>query len=467
MDLNLHRRQGEAFLSPAREILFGGGAGGGKSHLMRVAAIAWCYEISGLQVYLFRRVSPDLWKTHMEGPQGFPALLASWVDAGKVSINYSKGEITFANGSKIFLCHCQYEKDVYKYQGPEFHVLMVDELTHFSEFQYRYLRSRVRMAGVQLSERYQGLFPRVLASSNPGNIGHNWVKEMFVSPQPPMTIWQPEDVAFSRQFIPSLLTDNPSVNPEEYRKTLEGLGNPELVKAMLQGSWDIVAGGMFDDVWNPDIHVVEPFEIPKTWRIDRSFDWGSSKPFSVQWWAESDGTESDAGIVPRGTLFLANEWYGWNGKPNEGCRMLASEVAKGIVEREEEWGWRGRVKPGPADPSIFATENGMCIANDMLRLPDGSGGVSWERADNERKPGWERLRKLLKASLADHMEEPGLFVFNRCRHFIRTVPVLPRDERDPDDVDSDAEDHEGDAARYKAMANRRELAQVNIRLWKN
>jgi hypothetical protein len=452
MDLKLHPRQGLAFLSQANEILYGGAAGGGKSHLMRVAAIAWCVAIENLQIYLFRRNLPDLLKNHLTGPAGFPVLLADWVNRGICSINYSRNRIEFWNGAKIHLCYCDKENDVYKYHGAEIHVLMMDELTHFSESMYRFLRGRLRLGGLAIPDPYKGLFPRILCASNPGSIGHNWVKMMFVDFAAPMEIRQaakPEG-GMARQYIPAKLDDNPTLieTDPDYEWRLEGLGNPELVRAMREGDWDIVAGGMFDDLWRRDVHVIEPFSIPSSWNVNRSFDWGSSKPFSVLWWAESDGTQAPNGRhYPPGTVFLINEWYGWNGRPNQGLKMLAVEIARGIREREAEWPFS--VDPGAADSSIFDAENGVCIADDMA-----AEGVIWLKADKSpgsRKIGWERLRKYLKASLQRPMEDPGLFIFNNCAQWVRTVPVLPRDEKKPDDVDTDAEDHAGDASRYRLM----------------
>jgi hypothetical protein len=132
LDIHLHVKQGEILRSEATEILYGGAAGGGKSHALRCLAIMWAYAFPGLQVYFFRRISDDLTKNHMEGPKGFAFLLAPWVEAGLVEI--VETEIRFKwNGSKIYLCHCHEEKDRYKYQGAEMHVLMVDELTHFTD----------------------------------------------------------------------------------------------------------------------------------------------------------------------------------------------------------------------------------------------------------------------------------------------------------------------------------------------
>lgn len=460
MRLELHPKQSEAFITPATELLYGGAAGGGKSHFLRVAAMVFCMQIPGLQVYLFRRISNDLVKNHMEGPSGFPALLAEWVEAKWVKVNYSDNTIEFWNHSKIFLCHCQYEKDVYKYQGAEIHLLLIDELTHFSRSIYNYLRGRVRMTGIDVPEQFTGRFPRIICGSNPGGVGHNWVKADFIDGAAPFQMRQmsKSEGGMLRQYIPARLDDNPSLaeSDPDYINRLEGLGNPSLVRAMRDGDWDIVAGGAFDDVWRRDVHVLTRFDIPRSWPINRSFDWGSSKPFSVGWWAESDGTEctiaGERRFFPRGTLFRIAEYYGWNGNPDEGCKMLAIEVARCILDIERDV-FRGRtVNPGPADAAIYAVENGKSIAADMARA-----GVMWTEADKRpgsRKSGLESIRKMLKACHQSPMEEPGLFVFDTCTHFIRTVPTLPRDERDPDDVNSKAEDHVYDETRYRCMTPR-------------
>lgn len=470
MELRLHPRQTEAFLTPATEVLYGGAAGGGKSHLMRTAAIAWCTDIPGLQVYIFRRISDDLTKNHMEGPTGFPALLAEWEQAGHVKIRTSPTTIEFWNGAKIHLCHCQYEKDVTKYQGAEIHVLMPDELTHFTEKIYRYLRGRCRLGALQLPAKYKGLFPRIVAGSNPGGVGHNWVKSTFIDGAPPMAIVQQPKAegGMRRQYIPAKLADNPTLTESDpdYIDRLEGLGNPALVRAMRDGDWDIVSGGMFDDLWDRDKHVLQPFEIPASWRIDRSFDWGSSKPFSVGWWAESDGTEATMAdgskrAFPRGTLFRVGEWYGWNGRPNEGLKMSDAGIADGIVKHQADMGIAQRVRPGPADSSIFDETNGDSPAKIQERHK-----VRWEKADKSpgsRKRGWQLIRGRLQAARADRLEEPGLFVFNHCTQFIRTFPVLPRDDRDPDDIDTDAEDHIADETRYRVLASKPQAMTINLR----
>lgn len=243
LDFSLHPKQMSALESKATEILYGGAAGGGKSHLMRIAAILWCTAIPGLQVYLFRRIRDDLVKNHVEGPNGFRAMLAGWVECKFVEI--VEDEIRFWNGSKIYLCHCKDEKDRFKYQGAEIHVLLIDELTHFTDVIYRFLRNRVRMVGITLPEAYRGKFPRIVCGANPGGIGHQFVKTTFIDGVRPMQAYftPKSEGGMLRQYIPARLEDNPSMASSDpgYEARLHGLGSDALVRAMRYGDWDIEA----------------------------------------------------------------------------------------------------------------------------------------------------------------------------------------------------------------------------------
>lgn len=408
---------------------------------MRVCAIAWCVDIPGLQVYLFRRTYPDLWKNHMEGPSSFPALLAEWVATGFVRLNLSDGQVIFSNGSKIHLCHCQNEKDVFKYQGAEIHVLLIDELTHFSETIYRFLRGRCRLGAFNLPERWAGMFPRILAGANPGGVGHHWVKASFIDGVVPLNTrrMDKKEGGMIRQYIPARLSDNPTMD-EDYADKLSGLGNETLVRAMLDGDWEIIAGAYFTE-FSRDRHVIKPFSLPSHWNRYRAFDWGSAKPFACYWIAVSDGELSR---FPRGALIVYREYYGMkDGEPNTGLKMPADRVAMEIKKKDQNETMGGMVY-SVADPAIFTADGGESIA-DAMRVV----GVRWRRADNKRKAGWEQIRIRLNG---DDDGKPLLYIFETCVHLIRTLPALQHDENDPEDVDSDMEDHAPDSLRYGCMA---------------
>ncbi|TGR83583.1 terminase [Mesorhizobium sp. M2D.F.Ca.ET.223.01.1.1] len=460
IDLHFHKKQTLAFHSTATEILYGGAAGGGKSHLMRQAAIMWCAEIPGLQVYLFRRISDDLTKNHMEGPQGFRALLAGWVACGWVEI--IEDEIRFWNGSKIFLCHCKDEKHRFKYQGAEIHVLLIDELTHFTEVIYRYLRMRVRMVGIKLPEKYKGCFPRILCGANPGGIGHQFVKQTFVDGAVPMEIRQAakSEGGMRRQFIPALLEDNPSMNDNdpEYENRLHGLGSEALVRAMRYGDWDVIEGAFFDNM-DRRRHVIRPFQIPEHWTRFRAGDWGSAKPFAFGWYAvASDDTIVAPGIViPRGALVKYREWYGIKTdkdgqyKPDTGLKMHADAVGAGVRERDGT----DVISYGVLDPAAFSQDGGPSIAERMARGTDGKNGATFRPADNARVAGrgamggWDQMRGRLTG---DEDGRPMLFFFETCVHTIRTIPALQHDENRPEDLDTTQEDHAADETRYACMS---------------
>src|SRR3990167_5018913 len=286
--LTLQPKQGVAFQTEATEVLYGGAAGGGKSYLLRASAIRWCAEVPGIQVYMFRRTLPDLRDNHLRGPTSFHAMLAPYTENGAVKYRAVENEFEFWNGAVLHLCYCDSENDVEKYRGAEIHVLIPDELTHFSEYQYRFLRSRVRIAGLKVPPKYVKRLPRIEAASNPGSIGHAWVKRTFISPKPAHEIWrtQAEEGGMLRQFIPARLADNPYLTRDDpqYADRLRGLGADNLVRAMLEGDWNLIAGQAYEKL-RLDTHCLEPFVIPAHWGRYRSVDWGSTHPFSVGWWA--------------------------------------------------------------------------------------------------------------------------------------------------------------------------------------
>ena len=320
----------------------------------------------------------------------------------------------------------------------------------------------------------------ILGSTNRGDpfaypMRDGWVKDRFKLMQKRGKIFYDEEgntrcpIFFPLDHNKLLL----AADPNYIQKILAAARNDAEKEAWISGSWDIVAGGMFDEAWFkaskfiviPEFH---PTDIPSSWIINRSYDHGESKPFSVGWWAQSDGTEfwidrEDRLIrsIP-GDLFRFREWYGCRkNKVNDGLRLESTQIAEGIIEREVNWGIYGIVRKGPADDQIFYDQDGNCIAKNMRRSVRVHGnkysGVKWAPAGkkpNSRIAGWDALRRLMLNTIPNEegiREEPGIFVCDCCEDFIRTVPKLTRSETKPDDADTEDEDHIADEVRYRIM----------------
>jgi hypothetical protein len=425
------------------------------SHLMRVAAIAWAMQIPGLQIAIFRRLYPDLHANHMEGPTSFPVLLAALVQAKVCRI--VKDSIIFANRSKITLRHCQYEQDKYRYQGAEFHVLMIDELTHFTDTMYRYLRGRVRMTGVEVPEEMKGRFPRILCSGNPGGIGHLWVKKTFVE-QGPYRIVQtePEEGGLKRQFIPAKLSDNPALLNSDpfYSNRLSGLGDPILVRAMLDGDWKIAAGSMFGEAWRDELHVMDSFAIPPDWPIWRGGDDGFAAPASIHWLTED----------PRDKIiYVIAEIYRSGLLPN----MLASQI-KSVDKSIPLWDWaeeRPFQNPnasydGLLDCAAFSDNGQGDIARGKQLNRMGCRFKPAEKWPGSRIHRVQNLHRLLAVNPKTGL--PGIRFFKCCRAAIETIPVLPRDKNNAEDVDTDAEDHAFDSLTYGLQRKSRSGGKAKV-----
>lgn len=441
-----------ALTTEANEIGYGGAAGGGKSQVIRVAPIRYSWEIEGFQAFIFRRTYKDLWLNHMVGPGSFPMLLAPWLNQ-KVLWNGDKvilvriagEEIIWGNESRIHLCHCQHEKNVYNYQGAEMHFLGLDEGTHFTDSMYRFLRGRCRAPGLRLPPHYPPqYFPRILIGTNPGNIGHHWFKKGFVDGVPfEVRQMSPKQGGMKRIFIPAKLEDNPSMTIDDpnYGDRLEGLP-AALARAMRDGDWNVVAGAYFE-MWDEQRHVLRPFKIPRHWTRYRSMDWGSAKPFSVGWWAVSDGNSvyNDGKRkfrIPRGALIRYREWYGQDPNSdvdNVGLRLLPKEVAHGILAMT---GPDEDIVCTVADPSMWDATRGTSIAEEIA-----NAGVMLKKADNKRIPGALQVRTRLKTGM--------IYCFVTCIHSRRTIPVLQHDEHKSEDVNTDMEDHAYDDWRYGCM----------------
>lgn len=392
-------------------------------------------------------------------------------------------------GEQLLFRTAKKPTDYWSYHGQEFPFIGWNELTKYPddglfESMMSCNRSSYRPQDYPIIDAKTGevcftpeIPLEVFATTNPVGAGHNWVKKRFINAAPmgrilrtKINVFNPqtkerEDIVTTQVHIFGSYRENLYLSPK-YIADLVKMTDKNKRKAWLGGSWDVLSGGMFDDIWDSTVHKVRPFYIPPSWRIDRSFDWGSAKPFSVGWWAESDGTDyidadGNNHSSVRGDLYRIAEWYGTTGKSNEGLNMLASQISEGIVEREVLWGLHGRVIPGPADNSIFDVSNGNSISGDMGQPVRVKGklypGVTWARSDKSpgsRIHGWQKVRTFLEGALPKEgkpRENPGLYIFDNCTYTLDLFPILPRDEKVPDDVDTDAEDHIGDEIRYRAL----------------
>ena len=426
--------------SRADEVLFGGAAGGGKSKAVVMDALLRCLKYPKTHAYVFRRTYGELEDTVIrEARDSYPEGLGKY--------NGTKHEIVLPNQSVIHFRSCQHVQDMYAYKGVEIQWLYFDELTSFEQEIYDFLKTRLR-AKKSLKVR-----PCVRSTSNPGDIGHAWVKKRFVDAAPYMEMC--ESVVVSRetgrkkkyrtQYIPSLLTENPYIG-EDYLFQLEQ--KPEaLRRALLFGDWNAFEGQVFTE-WadRPDhyrdrlwTHVVEPFGIPEWWPRYMSFDHGYAKPFSIGWWA----------VAPDGAAYRYREWYGCEkGRANVGVRLTPRQIAEGILEREQFERDNNIRIDRIADPAIFDRSRGDSVAQ-LMEPRDGKMGVYFRPGENNRLSGKMEVHERLRF---DEAGKPKLYVFSTCRDFIRTLPALPYSTRSVEDVDSDAEDHIYDETRYFCMA---------------
>lgn len=449
---------------PCDEIFYGGARGGGKSY---GSLLDWYKHQLKHGKYskgiLFRRTYPELEDIVEKSRLIFPLFGAKYLESKRTWI--------FKNGSKLKLRYLDKDKDAGNYQGHEYTWMGFDEAGRWpSPKPIDMLRACLRSP--------TGIPVRFILTGNPGGPGHNWLKLRFIDPVSPevvQKIVQPDGSVWTRVFIFAKVQDNKILLKSDpgYIGRLHASGPDWLVRAWLDGDWDIIAGGAIDDIWKRNVHVIKPFIIPSTWRVNRAFDWGSSKPFSTGWWAVSDGTTAllsngtERTFYP-GTQFRICEWYGWKkGRPNEGLKMLNKDIAKGILDIEENkikkstYGKLiGEIHPGPADSSIFDVIDGSSMYNAFE--DNGCRFIKSNKRPGSRVAGLEKLRDMLKASLSFPMEDPGLFVFDICNDgFIRTIPTLQRDEKNPDDVDTTTEDHSFDETRYQIYRRKASVGEAS------
>jgi len=423
---------------PVFEIMYGGARGGGKTDGM-LGKFGNKQKAFGENVVgvFFRRTREDLKEAVERSKQIYGPMGAKLTN---------DRQWKFPNGARLKFEYLDRDKDADNYQGHNYTDLFFEELTHWPDpTPINKLKATLRSP--------HGIPCQFHATSNPGGPGHGWVKSRYIDPAPggykvihedfenPFT---GEIQKLGRVFIPSRLTDNSFLMKDPlYVARLQQSGSKELVRAWLEGDWDIIIGAYFDcwNEWKAKGGIIKPFAIPDHWLRFRSFDWGSSAPFSVGWWAVASEYQEQHRI-PKGALVRYREWYGASA-PNKGLKMTADAVADGIRERTVE-----KISYSVADPAIFAVDGGPSIAERMIKH-----GVTFMRADNKRvgdighAVGWDQVRARFEGD-----DRPMMYVFDTCTDFIRTMPALQHDEKKPEDLDTTGEDHVADEVRYACMS---------------
>jgi hypothetical protein len=406
------------------ELFFGGARGGGKSDYLLGDYLQGIKHGKKWRGIMFRKTMGELEELQIRATEIFPA--HGGVYKIQSSVNYPFTNCWyFPDGATLKMRYLEHERDADNYQGHQYTWIGFDELTnHATPKAYDKLKACLRNP--------HGIHGRIRASGNPGGKGHIWVKARFIDIVAPFTPYTDPKTGLVRMYIPSRITDNMYLKDnEQYKAMVKSSGSEELVKAWMDGNWDIIAGAYFD-CWSRDRHVIKPFIIPKEWTRFRAFDWGSAKPFSVGWWAiaSDDFFLTNGMMIPKGALVRYREWYGMKkGEDNVGLKLTAEAVAEGIKkldDKSEEFAY------SVADPACWKVDGGESVAERMRKK-----GVMFRRADNTRINGWDQMRDRMVGE--DDM--PMIYTFDTCIDSIRTIPALQHDPNKAEDIDTDMEDH--------------------------
>lgn len=384
-----------------------------------------CLTYPGIKILILRKTYAELINNHINEMR--PRLY------GVAKYNSSEKKFLFPNGSAIKFGYCANDGDLDQYQGVECDVAFFDEASQFQEIWIRKITASVRGANI---------FPkRFYYTLNPGGPSHGYFKRLFIDRS-----YNEGENPDEYQFIQSKVTDNTALMEmqPDYIKQLEALPL-KLRKAWLEGDWNIFEGQFFEEFTDDPAHykdrrwthVIEPFEIPRTWNVYRAFDWGYNKPFACTWWA----------VDHDGTVYNILELYGCTGEPDVGVKWADDKIFTEIKKTEDTHPWlKGRHINGVADPSIWGKGTGSGISTYETAAQHG---VYFDKGDNDRIPGWMQWHYRLQF---DDDGYPRMYIFNICRHMIRTIPLQMYDETRVEDLDTSLEEHLEDSGRYFLMS---------------
>ncbi|MBR5782846.1 MAG: terminase family protein [Clostridia bacterium] len=414
MEMQLTPRQWDFVNAGADEVLFGGAAGGGKSYGQLCDALLYALKYQGSRQLILRRTYPELEKSLIR-------VMGELYPPTIFTYHKSTHSGRFCNGSVLDFGHLEQENDIYKYQSAEYDCIRFDELTHFTEQMYVYLISRLRGAN--------GYPKQVKSTTNPGGIGHGWVKSRFVD------IGEPDKeyrfTAGSRIFLPARVQDNSFLmkNDPDYLRRLHNLSDKDK-KALLYGDWDIFEGQYFTD-WDRAHHVISPFPIPEDWRRYFVMDYGLDMLAGLA-----------VALDSRGRAVVYKEIY--EGKDNGGEGHIVSSAARRIKEFTAGEDFYAYLAP----PDLWSRQKDS--GKSMAQL-FAEQGVRLTKAPGGRVSGWMQLKEWLHPTLQEEGDKrPRLQIFSNCVNLIRTLPALMSDKNNPDDVATTPHEltHAPDALRY-------------------
>lgn len=471
--------QAFAMACPADRILYHGTRGPGKTdaQIMRFRRLVGTGYGRFWRGIIFDREYKNLDDVISKTKRWFP----QFGDGARFLSSTADLKWVWPTGEELLFRVIKKKSDYDSYHGHEYPFIGWNELTkHSSPELYDLMMSTNRSSFVpemhspNPEEPLPPIPLEVFSTTNPHGVGHSWVRRKFNLETVPngrptvesVSIYNPrtqqvEPVTTSTVAIFGSWVENPFLDPK-YIATLKSIKDPNRKKAWLEGDWNISAGGAFDDLFDDLVHVMPRFKVPATWKVDRSFDWGSSKPFATVWWAEANGEEATLPdgkkfCPPKGSLIAIQELYGSEDGligANEGLKLGSEPVAKkiGAIDNQlKESGWIAKaVRPGPADNQISSV---LDKSSDSIASKMEKHGVRWTKSDKSpgsRKVGFQLLRDRLDAAIQG--EGVAIYFMRNCKACIMSLPSLPRDEDDEDDVDTEAEDHLYDAVRYRCLA---------------
>ena len=397
-----------------KDVLYGGAAGGGKSYAMLVDPLRYAHK-KAHRALILRRSMPELRemidKSRELYPQAFPG--AKFREVEKLW--------NFPSGAKIEFGFLERDADVYRYQGQAYSWIGFDEITHLpTEFSWNYLASRLRTTDPEIKTYLR-------CTANPGGVGSQWVKRRYIEPEESNKSFVGTD-GLTRKFIPAKLADNPYLSEDGvYEQMLNSLP-PIQRRQLLEGNWDVAEGAAFVE-FDPDTHIITPFEIPLSWERVKGIDYGYASESCCLW-----GTID----INDGTLIIYRELY---------KKGLTGEELGSIITDME------MVDPfsvnGVLDTAAWARTGttGPTVGEALLRA-----GHKLRRADKNRVQGKIQIHEYLKVRESGR---PKLQIFNTCPNLIRELQSIPLSKTNPEDVDTHASDHAYDALRYMIMSRPR------------